>query len=176
MQSHSLLDTKCGLIPQKNGTNNSKCNVCSTVILQKGVNTSNMLKHLSGWTTTDHLSVRVWCSKTKLFCWHWKAIRPTFFHTENPLKSIRQSLSINENHDSHPWFGHKSTLVFREGRSKVIHWDNLGIKHSYLVRKVFFLTAYPFGVIEDILDCQWCEHHTNCLSWHTHLCTVWEKP
>lgn len=105
MQSHSLLDTKSGLISpkKKNGTNNSKCNVCSTVILQKGVNTSNMLKHLSGWTTTDHLSVRVWCSKTKtLFCWDWKAIRPTFCHTENPQKSIRQSLNINENRDSHP--------------------------------------------------------------------------
>lgn len=84
---------------------------------------------------------------------------------------------MNENHNSHAQFGHKTTLVFREGRSKIIHWDNLGIKHSYLVRKFFFfLTAYPFGVIEDILDRQWCEHHTNCLSWHTHLSTVWEKP
>ena len=34
------------------------------------------------------------------------------------------------------------------------------------------LTADPLCVVVDILDSQWGEHDTNCLSWHTHLCTV----
>lgn len=40
---------------------------------------------------------------------------------------------------------------------------------------ICILTAYPLSVIVDILDSQWGEHHTNCLSWHTHLRTVWKR-
>ncbi len=45
---------------------------------------------------------------------------------------------------------------------------------NYLFTNIIFciLTAYPLSVIEDILDSQRGEHHTNCLSWHTHLRTV----
>lgn len=43
-------------------------------------------------------------------------------------------------------------------------------------KATFFFTSDPFGVIEDVLDCERCEHHTYGFSWHTHLGTVWERP
>lgn len=43
-------------------------------------------------------------------------------------------------------------------------------------KATFFFTSNSFGVIEDVLDCERCEHHTYGFSWHTHLGTVWERP
>lgn len=40
---------------------------------------------------------------------------------------------------------------------------------------LFVFTSDPFGIIEDVLDCERCEHHTYGFSWHTHLGTEWEK-
>lgn len=38
-------------------------------------------------------------------------------------------------------------------------------------RALCILTAYPLGVIVDVLDSQWSEHDANCFSWYTHLST-----
>lgn len=42
--------------------------------------------------------------------------------------------------------------------------------HGLLFAVLRILTAYPLGVVVDILDTQWGEHHADGLSRHAHLC------